>query len=205
MQKIKINKRLGEIPMKTYIDEIMFDKMLKAVKNGVSQMNHLLELNYIRLKVNGSTVTAYTCDNYSVTKMTFEATRSEGDFECLIKPIPFKVSKGERKEVVLSLEDGVAQVEIPTEFGTLSYRFKQNVQMTMDFEKICDKMKSHDREIGINANLMARIMRSFSSIVSDRHKLVILESKENNREGFCMKTKGEAFTLEQYLLPIKFE
>jgi hypothetical protein len=65
-------------------------------------------------------------------------------------------------------------------------------------------MKKHDREIGINANLMGRIMRSFSSVVSDINKLVIMESKENNLEGFCMKAEEDTFTLEQYLLPVKF-
>ena len=191
--------------MKVYISEIMFDKMLKAVKNGVAQDTNRPELCYIRIRVEGSKVTAFTCDSYSVTKMTFEAIRSEGNFECLIKPIPFKMSENKLNTVCISLENGVAELEFPTEYGTLAYHFEQKIQMKIDFDKICVGMKNHDREIGINANLMGRIMRSFSSVVSDRNKTVIIESKENNREGFRMIAEEDTFTLEQYLLPVKIK
>lgn len=190
--------------MKAYISEIMFDKMLKAVKNGVSQNENRAELKFIRVRVKESKVTAFTCDGCSATRMTFEATKSDGDFECLIKPIPFKMSKCKLNMVCLSLEDGEATLEFPTEYGTLMYRFKQKIQMKIDIDKICGSMDSHDREIGINANLMGRIMRSFSSVVSDRNKLVIMESKDKNLEGFRMRAEEDTFTLEQYLLPIRF-
>ena len=64
-------------------------------------------------------------------------------------------------------------------------------------------MESHDREVGINTALMARIMRNFASVSSDRNNLAIIESKENNKQGFRIRAKEKDFTLEQFIMPVR--
>ena len=189
---------------KVYINENMFGKMLKAVKNGVSKDLFRPEYAFIKIKVEGTTVTVYTCDGYTGAKMTFKARETEGeDFECFIKPISFKASKNGCNVVVLSLEEDEATLELPTEYGTLTYRFKQNIKWNLNIDKIFSDMESHDREVGINSALMARIMRSFSSVSSDRNNLAVIESKENNKQGFRIRAKEKDFTLEQFIMPVR--
>ena len=189
---------------KVYIGEIMFGTMLKAVKNGVAKDSFRPEYNFMKVKVEGTTVTVYTCDGYTGAKMTLKARRTEGeDFECYIKPIPFKARKNGVGEVVLSLEEDNAILELPTEYGTLTYRFKQTIKWSFDADKIFSNMESHDREVGINTALMARIMRNFASVSSDRNKLAIIESKENNKQGFRIRAKDKEFTLEQFIMPVR--
>ena len=178
--------------------------MLKAIKGGVAKDAFRPEHNYMKVKVEGTTVTVYTCDGYTGARMTFKARETEGeDFECLIKPIPFKARKNGCGVVVLSLEENVATLEIPTEYGTLTYRFKQTIKWSFDADKIFTIMESHDREVGINTALMTRIMRNFASVSSDRNKLAIIESKENNKQGFRIRAKEKDFTLEQFIMPVR--
>ena len=189
---------------KVYIGETMFGEMLKAVKNGVANDSFRPEYNFMKVKVEGTTVTVYTCDGYTGAKMTFKARETEGeDFECYIKPIPFKARKNGVGVVVLSLEEDNAILEIPTEYGTLTYRFKQGIKWSFDADKIFANMESHDREVGINTALMARIMRNFASVSSDRNNLAIIESKEDNKQGFRIRAKEKDFTLEQFIMPVR--
>lgn len=190
--------------MKVHISEVMFDKMLKAIKDGVATSTHRPEFGFIKIKVEGKKITAYVCDAYSGARMTFEALEHEGeDFQCLIKPIPFKTSKHKQNHIELSLEDNDAVLKTPTEYGNLIYHIKQNIVGKTDLEKIFTEMESHDREVGVNASFMARVMRNFSSVVSDRNKSVIIESKENNRLGFRIVAEEEDFTLEHFLMPLR--
>ena len=189
---------------KIYINETMFGKMLKAMKNGVAKDSFRPEYNFMKIKVEGTTVTVYTCDGYTGAKMTFKARETEGeDFECYIKPIPFKASKNGCNVVALSLEEDKAILELPTEYGTLTYRFGQNIKWSFDADKIFANMESHDREVGIDTAIMARIMRSFSSVSSDRNNLAVIESKENNKQGFRIRAKEKGFTLEQFIMPVR--
>lgn len=191
---------------KVYIDEGMFDKMLKATKGGVAKDLFRPELNFMKVKVEGTTITVYTCDGYTGAKMTFNARKTDGeDFECYIKPIPFKKTKKGCCEVVLSFEEGNATIEIPTEYGNLTYSFKQTVKWRFDADKVFGNMANHDREVGINSAFMMRIMRNFANVSTDRNRLAIIESKENNELGFRIKTKEKDFTLEQFIMPVRIQ
>ena len=191
---------------KVYIGEIMFGTMLNAIKNGVAKDAFRPEFNFIKIKVEGTTVTAYTCDGYTGAKMTFKARKTEGeDFECYIKPIPFKARKNGCGAVMLALEENVAILEIPTEYGTLTYRFGQSIKWSFDADKVFGTMESHDREVGINSALMARIMRNLASVSSDRNKLAVMETKKNNKQGFRIRVKEKDFTLDQFIMPVRIK
>lgn len=189
---------------KVYIGENMFNTMLKAIKGGVSKDAFRPEYNFIKVRVEGTKVTVFTCDGYTGARMTFNARETDGeDFECYIKPITFKARKNGVGVVVLSLEEDNATLEIPTEYGTLTYRFKQTVKWNFDADKVFGNMESHDREVGINSVMMTRIMRNIASVSTERNKVAIIESKENNKLGFRIKAKEKDFTLEQFIMPVR--
>lgn len=191
---------------KVYIGETMFRTMLKAVKDGVGKDSFRPEYNFIKVKVEGTNVTVFTCDGYTGARMMFKARETVGEnFECFIKPIPFKANKNGCGVVVLSFEEDNAMLEISTEYGTLTYCFKQNIKWNFDADKVFTNMESHDREVGVNAVLMARIMRNIASVSTDRNKLSIIESKENNKLGFRIKAKEKDFTLEQFIMPVRIQ
>jgi hypothetical protein len=97
----------------------------------------------------------------------------------------------------------VAVLEIPTEYGTLTYHFKQSIQAKTDYDKIFNDAKSHDREVGVSASLMARVMSSFSNVLTERNKTVVIESKEKNNQAFCISAEDENFTIEQLVMPVR--
>lgn len=192
--------------MKVYINENMFQSMMKAVKGAVAKIDMRPELTYIKINVSGDIVTAYACDGCVGAKMSFKAKESDGeDFDCYIKPFTFKASKGGQNEVTIELIDKTAIVEIPEAFGTLVYKFEQPKIKSLDFEKLFSTMKNHDREVGVNSALMARCLYAIATISTNHHNLAIIASKENPREGFCIRTLEDGFTFEQFLMPVRYE
>jgi hypothetical protein len=138
--------------------------------------------------------------------MSFKAKASDGEgFDCYIKPFTFKASKGGQNEVTIELVDQTAIVEIPEAFGMLAYKFAQPKIKDVDFDKLFSTMKNHDREVGVNSALMARCLKAISDISTNRHNLAIIASKENPREGFCIRTLEDGFTFEQFLMPVRYE
>lgn len=193
--------------MKVTISETMFETMLKATKASTAyKYSSRPELEHIRIKVEGGKINVMVCDGCSGARLKFDAISHDGeDFTCLIKPISFKASKNGNLPVAIELVDGEVLLDVPTAYGSLSYHFKQNLTYDDRLDDIFDKMKSHDREIGINASLLARIMKNFASVSNDRVKTVILESKDSKTEGFCMRmfSENNKFEFEQFLLPVR--
>jgi DNA polymerase III sliding clamp (beta) subunit (PCNA family) len=188
---------------KVYINEKTFDKMLKAVGSCVAKVDiNRPELTYIKLAIRGDEVTAYSCDSYSGARMKFNAIATEGeDFDCIIKPISFKVSKQGCHTIEITLEDKVATVDVPTNYGTLSYKFDQKIEYKTDLEKIFNGMKAHDREIGVNSTMLARIAKSFSNVLTDRNKAIIIETKDSKTQGFCIRAEDGNCSIEQFICP----
>lgn len=187
------------------ITETMFQKMLTATKNGVAKNEvNRPALKYIRLKVESGKVTAMVCDGYTGARFRFDSVSHDGeDFTCLIKPIQFKASRIGSLPVVIELVDNEALLSVPTDYGRITYCFKQCYQWDDRLDGIFDKMKNHDREIAFNASLMERIMRSFANVKDDRDKVVVLQTKDSKTEGFCMHADNGTFQLEQFLLPVR--
>lgn len=162
--------------MKVTIKETMFQKMLNAIKSNVPKdMYNNPALNYIRLKIEDGWITAMVYDGISGARFKFEAQSHDG-------------------EVLL---------DVPTEYGNLTYHFKQKYEWNEKLDNIFDKMKVHDREIGVNAAVMARIMNNVARVSEDANKCVIIETKESQTEGFRMCAKDKSFEFEQFLLPLR--
>lgn len=194
--------------MKVTISETMFETMLKATKGGTSKYDSRPALEYIGIKVENGTIIAMVCDGYSGARFKFAARSQEGEnFTCLIKPIPFKASRNGTLPVVIELVDGVALLDVPTAYGHLTYHFKQNYSYENKLDDIFDKMKNHDRELGINAAFLARIMRNFANVSRDRSKPVILETNDSKTAGFRMSlySDKDKFEFEQFLLPVRID
>lgn len=193
--------------MKVTISETMFETILKATKGGTAgQYSSRPELEYISIKVEGGKINVMVCDGVSGARLKFDANSHDGeDFTCLIKPISFKASKNGSLPVVIELVDGKALLDVPTAYGNLTYHFKQNFSYNDKLDDIFDKMKNHDRWVGINATLLSRIMRNFACVSKERNKSVILESKNSKTEGFCMRmySENDKFEFEQFLLPVR--
>ncbi len=194
--------------MKIIINEIMFEKMLNAVKSGCAR-NYASKpaLEYIRIKAENGKITAMVCDGVSGARFTLNAMDCDGeDFTCLIKPISFKASKNGTLPVSIELVDNECLLDVPTAYGNLTYHFKQDWVWDDKLDKIFDKMKTHDREIGVNANLMARIMRNFASVSTRYPHGVVIESKDSKTEGFRMYAiEEDKFEFEQFLLPVRYD
>ena len=193
--------------MKITISETIFEKMLKALKGGTATRYFGREvLEYIRIKVECGKITAMACDGYSGARFKVDTVSNDGeDFICLIKPITFKASKNGNLPVTIELIDGEALLDIPTAHGNITYHFKQDFSYDEKLDGIFDKMKNHDREIGINATALARIMRNFANVSNDRIKTVILETKDSKSEGFrmCLCSEDNKIEFEQFLLPVR--
>lgn len=192
--------------MKVNINEKIFSKMLDATKNGIEKIGSRSELQYIRLKVESGKITAMVCNGYSGARFKFDAENHEGeDFNCLIKPIPFKASRIGNLTVSLELIDGDVLLCVPTEYGSLTYHFKQNFEIHTKLDSIFDAMKEHDREIALNSVEMARIMSNFAKVTEERNKPVIIETKDSKTKGIRMIATGENFEFEQFLLPLRMD
>lgn len=190
--------------MKVVISETKFQKMLDAIKNGVSKSGNRPFLSYIRLKIQQGNITAMVCDGYSGARFTIYENNGDGeDFVCLIKPISFKASKCGNSYVSIELLDGEAVLSVPTEFGNLTYRFRQNIEWDEKLDGIFDKMTHHDREIGVTAAYMARIMNNFARVSNSRNNATVIESKDSKLEGFRMYAIDREFEFEQFLLPVR--
>ena len=192
--------------MKITIGETIFETMLKAVKGGIAQKSiSRPSLEYIRIKAESGKVTAMVCDGVSGARFTFDAINHDGeDFTCLIKPISFKSSKNGSLSVSIELVDNECLLVVPTAYGNCTYNFKQGLLWDGKLDEIFDKMGRHDREIAVNANLMARIMKSFASVCTRYPSGVMIESKDSMTEGFRISAlEGDNFEFEQFIMPIR--
>ena len=184
----------------------MFETMLKATKGSTAQNSSRPALEYIRIKVEGGKINVMVCDGVSGARLKFDANSHDGeDFTCLIKPISFKASKNGNLPVEIELAGGEALLTLPTVYGNLTHRFKQDFSYDDKLDGIFDKMGNHDRWIGVSATLLSRIMRNFASVSPGPIKGVVLESKDSKTEGFRMRMASEDahFEFEQFLLPVR--
>lgn len=191
--------------MKVTINATTFKKMLNALKGSTAyRYAPRPSLEYIRIQAENGNITATACDGYSAARFKSPAISHEGeDFTCLIKPVDFKVNKYSNLCVTIELADNIATLEIPAEYGNIAYNFKQTCVWDTKLDETIDKMKAHDREVGVDASFMARIMKNFANVIPGGRKCVVIESKDNPREGFRMYAEKEEFEFEQFLLPMK--
>lgn len=127
------------------ITDAAFATLIDGVKNSLSKDMYRLDLSYIKLVVKKDEITAYSCDGYSAAKVTAPNLNPiDEEFECLIKPIAVKPSKGRPQDIIVEVVDGDTYVEVPVEYGKLRYCFTQPEDKFVNIEKVIENADKND-------------------------------------------------------------
>ena len=185
------------------INEVVFKKVLAAVKHSIARDESRPILKYIQIKVSGKQFTAVSLDGYRASRVTADLDNEYESFTCYIKPISIKTSKDGILPVVIELDGDIAHVEVITEYGKLKYSFKQPTASYIDVDKIYADAKEHDREVAINAVYLCEALKSCAATTLDRNNLTILESKPDSIKPLILRAKTTGILNEQLILPIK--
>ena len=130
---------------KVSIADTAFATLIDGVKNSLSTETYRPELSYIKLVVKKDEITAYSCDGYSAAKVTVPNLNPiDEEFECFIKPIAVKPSKGCPQEISVEVVDGDEYVKVLVEYGKLKYCFTQPKDNFVDIEKIIGNADRND-------------------------------------------------------------
>ena len=130
---------------KVVIADTAFATLIDGVKNSLSKKTYRPELSYIKLVVKKDEITAYSCDGYSAAKVTVPNLNPiDEEFECFIKPIAVKPSKGRPQEISVEVVDDDTYVEVPVEDGKLKYCFTQPKDKYVDIEQIIENTDKND-------------------------------------------------------------
>lgn len=127
------------------ITDTAFATLIDGVKNSLSTETYRPELSYIKLVVKKDEITAYSCDGYSAAKVTVPNLNPiDEEFECFIKPITVKPSKGRPQDIIVEVINGDTYVEVPVEYEKLRYCFTQPNDNFVDIEKIIENTDKND-------------------------------------------------------------
>ena len=127
------------------IIDTAFATLIDGVKNSLSKEIYRPELSYIKLVVKKDEITAYSCDGYSAAKVTVPNLNPiDEEFECFIKPITVKPSKGRPQDIIVEVINGDTYVELPVEYEKLRYCFTQPKDNFVDIEKIIGNADRND-------------------------------------------------------------
>lgn len=130
---------------KVSIADTAFATLIDGVKNSLSKEIYRPELSYIKLVVKKDEITAYSCDGYSAAKVTVPNLNPiDEEFECFIKPIAVKPSKGRPQEISMEVVDGDEYVKVLVEYGELKYCFTQPKDIFVSIEKIIESTDKND-------------------------------------------------------------
>lgn len=127
------------------ITDAAFATLIDGVKNSLSKDMYRPELSYMKLVVKKDEITAYSCDGYSAAKVTVPNLNPiDEEFECFIKPIVVKPSKGRPQDIIVEVVDDDTYVEVPVEYGKLKYCFTQPKDIFVNIEKIIENTDKND-------------------------------------------------------------
>ena len=127
------------------ITDSAFATLIDGVKNSLGKEIYRPGLSYIKLVVKKDEITAYSCDGYSAAKVTVPNLNPiDEEFECFIKPITVKPSKGRPQEISVEVINGDTYVEVFAEYGKLRYCFAHQKGNFVDIEKIIENADKND-------------------------------------------------------------
>ncbi len=130
---------------KVAITDTAFATLIDGVKNSLSNDMYRPKLSYIKLVVKKDEITAYSCDGYSAAKVTVPNLNPiDEEFECFIKPITVKPSKGRPQDIIVEVVDGDEDVKVLVEYGELKYCFTQPEDKFVNIEKIIENADKND-------------------------------------------------------------
>lgn len=187
------------------INEIQFKRLIDGVKHCVEKSDYRPILQYIQIKVAADTITAYALDGYRAARVEIKNTCPiDEEFTCYIKPITVKVSKSGINSVVIEQTGEKTFVEVATEYGVLRYGFTMPQGDFVDVEKVFAAARPHDRELGMQPRYVIDALKALNGIDGCGGSYrAILESKENSKTPFIIRTKSDGIINEQLILPVR--
>lgn len=184
------------------IIDTAFATLIDGVKNSLSTETYRPELSYIKLVVKEDEITAYSCDGYSAAKVTVPNLNPiDEEFECFIKPIAVKPSKGRPQEISVEVVDGDTYVEVPVEYEKLRYCFTQPEDKFVDIEKIIENADKNDTyTIHVQPALLIKTLKA----VQKTNKCVKVQFGDK-LSPFIIKAKCGKTNNWQVVLPARGE
>nr|DAG38860.1 MAG TPA: DNA polymerase III beta subunit, central domain [Caudoviricetes sp.] len=184
------------------IADIAFATLIDGVKNSLNNDMYRPDLSYIKLVVKKDEITAYSCDGYSAAKVTVpNLNPTDEEFECLIKPITVKPSKGRPQDIIVEVVDDDTYVEVPVEYGKLRYCFTQPKDIFLNIEKIIESTDKNDTyTIHVQPALLIKALKAaqktskFAKVqFGDKLSPFIIKAKcaETNNWQVVLPARGE--------------
>lgn len=184
------------------IIDTAFATLIEGTKNSLGKDMYRSELSYIKLVVKKDEITAYSCDGYSAAKVTVPNLNSiDEEFECLIKPITVKPSKGRPQNIIVEVINGDAYVEVPVEHGKLKYCFTLPNDNFVNIEKIIENTDKNDTyTIHVQPALLIKALKAAQK--TNRYAEVKFGDKLS---PFIIKAKCGETNNWQIVLPVRGE
>lgn len=184
------------------IADTAFATLIDGVKNSLSKEIYRPELSYIKLVAKKDEITAYSCDGYSAAKVTVpNLSPIDEEFECFIKPIAVKPSKGCPQDIIVEVINGDTYVEVPVEDRKLRYRFTQPKVNFVDIEQIIENADKHDTyTIHVQPALLIKALKAVQKTnkcvkvqFGDKFSPFIIKAKcgETNNWQVVLPARGE--------------
>lgn len=194
-------KKFEEGKVRLEIQEEVFKDLIDGVKHCVAKDYSRPILQYIKVVVKKESIIFYALDGYRAGRCEAEF-KSEAEFECFIKPIAVKVSKGKPQNVVIEYDGKTAAVEVVTEYGAQRYIFKNPCADFPDIEKIYEGNRQHETEVAANAGYVAQACKALGRY-DCKNGIAIIGGKSDKLKPFIIKAKNERVKNEQLILPIR--
>lgn len=187
---------------KVAITDTAFATLIDGVKNSLSNDMYRPELSYIKLVVKKDEITAYSCDGYSAAKVTVPNLNPiDEEFECFIKPITVKPSKGRPQDIIVEVINGDTYVEVPVEYGKLRYCFTQPEDKFVNIEKVIENTDKNDTyTIHVQPALLIKALKAAQK--TNKYAEVKFGNKLS---PFIIKAKCGETNNWQVVLPVRGE
>ncbi len=185
------------------INECIFNKILVALKGNLSKDWQRPTLKFIRLDVKKDKIIGYSVDGYTAGRIIIPCVKPNPDeFTAYIKPIPFKETPRGIEDVVISVDNGLASVEIMQE-EKQCYTFKMPESFGVNIEKIWKDEDYADEEISVNALWLAKSLKTLSATHYDPQHRAVIKIKKNKTKPIIASAMCEDIQIDQLILPIR--
>lgn len=185
------------------ITDTAFATLIDGVKNSLNNDMYRPDLSYIKLVVKKDEITAYSCDGYLAAKVTVPNLNPiDEEFECFIKPITVKPSKGRPQDIIVEVINGDTYVEVPVEYGKLKYCFTQPKGIFVNIEKIIENANKNDTyTIHVQPALLIKALKAAQKTnkyaevkFGDKLSPLIIKAKcgETNNWQVVIPARGDA-------------
>lgn len=195
---------MEEKKVRLEINEEVFKDLMDGVKHCVAKgYSGRPILEYIKVVVKQESIIFYALDGSRAARCEAEI-KSETEFECFIKPLAVKVSKGAPQNVVIEYDGKAAAVEVVTEYGWQRYIFKNPCGDFVDLEKIYADNRQHETQTALNAHYVAQACKALGSY-DRQYGISIIGGKSDKTKPIIIKAKNERVKNEQLILPMRLQ